>query len=259
GKLDLDEPLSAYWVDPDVAEDPRHQALTPRIMLSHRSGFPNWRQGKLEFRSDPGKASGYSGEGFEYLARFLERKFRRSIDALVTEEVFRPLSMAHTHMVADPATREKLAYARDAEGQTRPADARDTASAADDLLTRADDYGRFVAAVMRGDGLNAPLARERFHVTVPQMEGRCPWNVECPKSVGFALGWAVFDYGDERVMVQGGGDWGERALAIFVPERDLAVVVLTNGFGGGAVIRRVVETLYDNPRFHRFLAFQSKG
>ena len=43
GRLSLDEPMSAYWVDPDVANDPRHERLTPRIALSHRTGFKNWR------------------------------------------------------------------------------------------------------------------------------------------------------------------------------------------------------------------------
>src|SRR5687768_3943408 len=35
GRLSLDEPLASYWVDPDVAADPRHTKLTLRIALSH--------------------------------------------------------------------------------------------------------------------------------------------------------------------------------------------------------------------------------
>jgi hypothetical protein len=35
------------------------------MVLSHTSGFPNWRQkGRLEFLFDPGERFGYSGEGF---------------------------------------------------------------------------------------------------------------------------------------------------------------------------------------------------
>lgn len=33
GALSLDEPMSAHWVDPDIAGDPRHEQLTPRIAL----------------------------------------------------------------------------------------------------------------------------------------------------------------------------------------------------------------------------------
>ena len=43
GQIGLDEPLHPYWVDPDLTDDPRHKLLTPRILLSHQSGFPNWR------------------------------------------------------------------------------------------------------------------------------------------------------------------------------------------------------------------------
>ena len=35
----LDEPLSNYWVDPDIANDPRHKKLTTRLVLSHQTGF----------------------------------------------------------------------------------------------------------------------------------------------------------------------------------------------------------------------------
>lgn len=43
GRIVLDEPMSRYWVDPDVFADPRHKLLTPEIALSHRTGFRNWR------------------------------------------------------------------------------------------------------------------------------------------------------------------------------------------------------------------------
>jgi CubicO group peptidase (beta-lactamase class C family) len=58
GELDLDEPLGAYWVDPDIAGDPRLLSLTARTVLTHTTGFPNWRffrsDGKLAFVRTPG-------------------------------------------------------------------------------------------------------------------------------------------------------------------------------------------------------------
>lgn len=73
GRLSLDEPMYLYWTDPDIANDERRKLLTPRLVLSHRTGFPNWRRetgGRLAFIRTPGTAYGYSGEGFEYVARF---------------------------------------------------------------------------------------------------------------------------------------------------------------------------------------------
>lgn len=43
GKWDLDEPLYKYFTDPDVAKDSRHKKLTTRLVLSHQTGFANWR------------------------------------------------------------------------------------------------------------------------------------------------------------------------------------------------------------------------
>ena len=43
GQWKLDEPLSKYWIDPDVINDTLHNLLTTRHVLSHQTGFVNWR------------------------------------------------------------------------------------------------------------------------------------------------------------------------------------------------------------------------
>ncbi|MEL6538076.1 MAG: serine hydrolase domain-containing protein, partial [Bacteroidota bacterium] len=102
GTLSLEEPLHPYWVDPDVVDDPRHQTLTPHILLSHQSGFANWRwmeeDEKLRFQFDPGTQFGYSGEGYEYLRRSLEAKQQSGFRSLVQENVFDPLHMENSHL-----------------------------------------------------------------------------------------------------------------------------------------------------------------
>ena len=42
-KISLDESVSAYWIDPDVKDNPWNALLTPRLCLSHQTGFTNWR------------------------------------------------------------------------------------------------------------------------------------------------------------------------------------------------------------------------
>ena len=86
GKWDLDEPIYKYWTDPDVADDPRSKKLTTRHILSHQTGFPNWRylnkSKKLNFQFEPGTQYQYSGEGLEYLRKALENKFKKSLNQL---------------------------------------------------------------------------------------------------------------------------------------------------------------------------------
>jgi len=73
GQLELNEPLYKYWIDPDLKKDKRYKKLTPKIILTHQSGFPNWRytykSNKLTFEFEPGTKYQYSGEGFEYLRK----------------------------------------------------------------------------------------------------------------------------------------------------------------------------------------------
>ena len=44
GVLGLDAPLETFVQEvPEVAYDPRFRGLTPRVLLTHRGGLPNWR------------------------------------------------------------------------------------------------------------------------------------------------------------------------------------------------------------------------
>ena len=43
GALELDRPLSLYLPEPYLADDERAASITARMVLSHTTGFPNWR------------------------------------------------------------------------------------------------------------------------------------------------------------------------------------------------------------------------
>src|ERR1700712_1882992 len=121
GKWNLDEPLAHYWVDPDIAADPYLTKLTTRLVLSHQTGFPNWRSedpsGKLKFKFEPGTAFGYSGEGFEYLRRALEKKFHKSLAVLMDSLLFKPLGMKDTYYWSDRLDTSRFAMWHDAQGK----------------------------------------------------------------------------------------------------------------------------------------------
>ena len=99
GKLSLDESMAPFWLDPDIKDDPWSKLLTPRLCLSHQTGFANWRGmtgGVLKMRWEPGTQTGYSGEGYMYLGRFAEKKMEKPFDALAQEMVFDPIGMKET-------------------------------------------------------------------------------------------------------------------------------------------------------------------
>jgi CubicO group peptidase (beta-lactamase class C family) len=99
GTLALDEAISAYWTDPDVKDNPWNQLLTPRLRLSHQTGFTNWRyqtDNVLTLLWLSGTRTGYSGEGFDYVARFAERKTGRPFQELAQQLVFDPIEIKDT-------------------------------------------------------------------------------------------------------------------------------------------------------------------
>jgi CubicO group peptidase (beta-lactamase class C family) len=266
GKIDLDEAMASHWVDPDVAANPWHKLLTPRIALSHRTGFTNWRyqtQGKLTFERQPGTKAGYSGEGYDYVARFAEKKLGKPFDILVQEQVFDPIGMKSSSLVTRPWFEGRVAMAQDKEGNLKQPDMFPTWSAADNLFTTPGDYARFLIAAMENRALTPALAIERLKVEENLAENDCPPPLTaknlCPKSVGFGLGWMVFDNGIEQVIGHSGSDWGEQTYAFFVPARKLGVVVFSAGANGEKVTRDVVGLLYDNPHFNALLELQASN
>jgi CubicO group peptidase (beta-lactamase class C family) len=149
-----------------------------------------------------------------------------------------------------------------ADGTRRLPDVQTEWNGADDLHISVTDYARLVKAVMRNDGVSPALAAARSQTFENMVGMACPPEKIapelCPKSVGFGLGWVVFDNGRELVMMHGGGDWGERTLAFYVPSRKFGVVIFTSGANGQKVIRDTVALLYpENRELGAFLAMQA--
>ena len=100
GVIDLDKPLYLYLPYPDIAYDERYKLMTARHVLTHRTGFPNWRSmnedGKLNLRFTPGTDYNYSGEGFEYLKMVVEKITDKKVEKVLQEEVIEPIGLYHT-------------------------------------------------------------------------------------------------------------------------------------------------------------------
>ena len=237
GKLSLDEPLSAHWVDPDLAADPRHRLLTPRMVLSHRTGFANWRRetkDTLQFTFEPGTKYRYSGEGFEYLARFVERKLGKSLDALAAEHLFGPLAMKNTSFTRRPWFDGRIAMPHGDKGAVGEPSFSSKGNAADDIYTTIDDYAKFVVAVMNRKGVTATLAHQRDSLHSEDAGGLPPCSIikRCWTRAGYALGWSVLEYPASRVLWHTGSDWGEKTMVFWFPDTREGAVLLTNSANG---------------------------
>lgn len=266
GAIDLDESMSTAWIDPDILSDPRHKLLTPRIALQHRTGFPNWRyqtDDKLSFKADPDTQFGYSGEGFNYVGRFIQSKLKKSFEELVAETIFRPFGMKNTSFTEKPWFDERVAVPHGSDGKPLEPSIRKEWNAADDVHTTIGDYAQFMVSALDGAELDPKLSVDRLHVRDNQAGGLCPsGRIEkavCPTVLGFGLGWTVFGSEAEPIIMHGGGDKGEHTLAFYSPTKRQGAVIFTNGANGQKVIRDAVKELSSDAGLAAFLTMQAGG
>jgi CubicO group peptidase (beta-lactamase class C family) len=260
GKLSLDEPIAAYWVDPDVKDNPWNKLLTPRLCLSHQTGFTNWRSqtiGVLKIQWEPGTKTGYSGEGYDYVSRFAEKKTGRPFEDLVAETVFAPIAMKDTSYTTRDWYAGRVAVPRGANGEEGTDNTPTKWCSADLLRTTIGDYAKFVVSVMHNEGLTKVVVAQRATMTrnwakPEDVKKACAVAADpshCTVSAGMGLGWEVVKINDETILDHDGSDWGVKTMAFFLPQRGIGGVIFTNGQNGTEVIRKIVGVLYPNPVF----------
>ena len=250
GKISLDESMAPYWVDPDVKDNSWSALLTPRLSLSHQTGFPNWRYRKaLEFQWKPGTDTGYSGEGIDYVARFAERKTGVPFEQLAQQYVLDPIGMKDTSYTTRDWWEGRQAKPVESQPRTKW-------SAADLLRTTVGDYANFMVAVMHNEGVSKEIAAQRLTITrnliTPAQQSTLCEAAKDPKHCtvesGFGLGWRVTKINGETIVDHTGADSDVKTFAFFIPRRGIGAVVFTNGPDvGHQIIDKVLQTLYPNP------------
>jgi CubicO group peptidase (beta-lactamase class C family) len=231
--------------------------LTPRLCLSHQTGFANWRRmtgGVLKIRWKPGTQTGYSGEGYNYVGRFAEKKLGKSFDELAQEMVLDPIGMNETSYTPKDWYSRHLAVPHGPKGEKPFDGVATTWNGADLLRTTIGDYAKFVVSVMHDEGLTKAIAAERATMTrdtvkPEDLEKACREAGEagnCSVTAGMGLGWEVETVNGLKILDHDGSDWGVKTLVMFVPSQGIGVVVFTNGENGNQVIRKIVEALYPN-------------
>jgi CubicO group peptidase (beta-lactamase class C family) len=240
GLWNLDEPIYPYWVDPEVSQDPRHKLLTTRHIITHQTGFVNWRwlhsTGKLTFDFDPGTRTQYSGEGLEYLKKALESKFKKTLEAIVKEELFIPEQMKDTRFYWDSGMNESLyAVQHNKEGQPYQIRKNKEASAADLLMTTVVDYTRFGASVINKNKIADWVWNEMIKRQAPEQNSK------------FGLGWEVYPGlpNEEFALIHSGSDPGVRTVIILLPVSQRGIIIFTNGDNGTQLILKLITSSLD--------------
>lgn len=236
GKLDLDKPLFEYLPYPDIAHDDRYKQITGRMVLSHRSGFPNWRENeddkKLKIKFEPGTSYEYSGEGYQYLAEVLkhiEGTDWNGLEAIFQDKVAIPLGMEHTVFISTPYTNENKAEPYNNQGQWidwkndywyKKDEGKFVAPSS--ILSEPKDFSKWMIAVM-----NQELLSENSYSQLFEHHSKISTS-STGIGVYYALGFVTADSVYRNTYFHGGNNEGFTCFYLMDTEKDWGYVLFTN-------------------------------
>lgn len=260
GTIALDTPLAKYAAERFLEGDSRLDLVTARHVLSHTTGFQNWRgqDEPLKIQFTPGEKYHYSGEGYYYLQSVvtqLKGQVDRSdcaeyegdlkvcatdIDAYLRKNLLEPFGMRSSGYVWNDIFEKQTAQPHDEGGKSmtkkkpRATDAARYASAGG-LHTTATDYTKFLGELLQ------PKPSDEFRLrqdTLTEMF-RPHVKTDYPFPSSWSLGWQI-SHAESGDLVQHGGDnAGFHSYAVMSLKKKCGCVVMTNGDNGPKLLHRL--------------------
>ena len=239
GVIDLDAPLAEKFEYPRIVNEDYYAQLTPRMILSHRSGLPNWASdpadqetwGEIPFKNAPNKKFGYSGEAYQLLQAFVEAQTGKSLEVLYNERLAE--LMPKTSLTA-PKVGTVEAFGHDRDGgkddgvSLRSGQASGAAYSAN---SNAADYAAFLSQLCEGTGLSDGALATMFQPQSPTSDDAVSW----------ALGWGVQTTDENSIFFHWGDNGPFKAFAALNAESRDGVVFFANAHNGLKLIESLAE------------------
>jgi CubicO group peptidase (beta-lactamase class C family) len=270
-KDDLDNPLPTYGPDPvfpdkygpykDLADDPRWERITPRMCLTHSTGFSNFwfiePDQKLHIHFEPGTRYSYSGEGFILLQFAVEHGRKAQGLGLdvgdLTKANFDRLGMPRTSLVWRNGQDPNVADGWDDQGKPLPHDKRSKVRAAGSMNTTISDFSKFTAALVTGDGLSAAsraeMTKPQLHITTAHQFPLFQPDVSVSqqrKDLYAGLGVVVFDGPQGHSFFKGGHDGQTANTMVCIEASQRCVLILSNDVRSEAGFAELVRFILGN-------------
>jgi len=242
--LDLDLPLANILPDPRMSHSQAFGKITARMLLSHRSGLPNWGGERLDFKFEPDSDFQYSGEGYVYLGKVVEKITGRTLSELFQTEVFDPLGMVNSSFTWKDAYSKNQAIAHDAFGDPNSSRRKsDTVNTASSLYTTVEDYLRFTKQLSSGTGLKSETFKTMLLPRGAAKFGEPP-SLPGNMDLQWCLGWG-------RLMVEGSpvywhwGDNGDfKAWVMWRPLQKDGLAYFSNSSEGHALLEEITSLFH---------------
>jgi CubicO group peptidase (beta-lactamase class C family) len=249
GVLELDIPLIEYLpqgvIETGLLRHPLDlegfkadwfEKITARHALSHSSGMPHGERGKpYPLFFEPGEKYKYSAQGYWYLQLVVEHLKDQKLEHLIKDYVLDPLEMNASSMVWRDEYEDTAAVGHDLLSETTGRFRKRTrAHAAASLYTTAQDYAKFVTAVMNGDGLKKETAGEMLF---PQ--------IKMDEDVFWSLGFGIQNTAEGSAFWQW-GDYGIfRNYITAIWKQKHGFVYFTNSYNGLSIGKEIVKRVLD--------------
>jgi CubicO group peptidase (beta-lactamase class C family) len=268
GVLNLDTPLTKYTSERFLEGDPRLDLITARHVLSHTTGFQNWRSKAepLKIQFTPGERFSYSGEGYSYLQSVVTHltghvnpeecgSYEAGLKVCATDfepymkaNLLVPLGMASSGYVWNDLHAKHAAQPHDSEGTQsakRKPKACDAAryGAAGGLHTTPTDYARFLIEVIN------PKRSDAFRLNKASIRELLRPQGKITDSMSQALGWQIHHTEKGDLISHGGGNPGFSCFVVGSVARKSGLVAMTNADNG----YRVIDSLLRGDILYRFL------
>jgi CubicO group peptidase (beta-lactamase class C family) len=255
GVLDLDTPLTRYTPERFLEGDPRLELITARHVLSHTSGFQNWRSKEkaLTIHFTPGHQFRYSGEGYFYLQSVVTHltgnvdrndctTYEAGLKVCATDfdphmkaNLLLPFGMASSGYVWSETLQKHAARPHSPDGkplEKKKPSRRNVAryGSAGGLHASPTDYAKFLIEVIN------PKPADAYRLKQESLEEMTRAHVKTTEGIGgsWALGWQVPKAG---VIGHGGYNTGFHSYAMASREAKCGYVVMTNGDGAEGIIK----------------------
>jgi CubicO group peptidase (beta-lactamase class C family) len=267
GELDLDAPVRRYLPEFRLADESAAAEITTRQLMCHTAGF----EGDIFTDTGPGDdcvekyvatlatvaqlfAPGamfsYNNAGYCVLGRIVEVLREQPFDACLRDHLFKPLALTHAATSANEAILHRAAVghiepAPDAEPVPAPVWSlmRSNAPAGSVLSMRPRDLLTLARVHVAGgktpDGTVVLSPASVKAMQEPQV--KLPGAGEMATAWG--LGWEIYDLPGGTVIGHDGDTIGQSAFLRVVPQRDVAIALLTNGGNPIAVYTEIFGDL----------------
>lgn len=252
GLLDLEAPVRTVLPEFVLGDESAAASITTRQLLSHVAGFEG------DFFTDtgtgddcvekyvdtlaevpqlfpPGELFSYNNAAFVVLGRIVEVLRGKPFDRVLRERLIDPLELRHTATDAAEAImfRAAVGHVPGEDEKQVPASVwslvRSNAPAGAMLAMTAADLLGF-ARLHLDEGVAPNGSRLLSAQAVRAMQEP---QVDVPELAlmggHWGLGWSLFDWEGGPVIGHDGGTIGQAAFLRVVPEKDVAVAILTNG------------------------------